>query len=121
MMTPGLMNNYVEFNPTQPNIFVSSNDRSGLYLRDLRTCFSSTSGLGKKDPLVRYATKLLKTNQKSIQISKPVDITSAKFSPDGKMLCANIQKYYPILYDLVDKDPIAILKDPSFSSLATIK
>ncbi|KAJ2992452.1 hypothetical protein HDV02_003057 [Globomyces sp. JEL0801] len=119
MFVPGRGQNHAQFNPVIPNLFVTADDKGGIFLFDIRTAFSKSSD---KEPIIQYTTRLVKQNK----ISKPSDITSATWSADGKMLGANIQRWYPTIYHLNDPDPICLLKtnaikNQHFKSLATIK
>jgi WD repeat-containing protein 22 len=106
--------NSVSFHPTQPHLFLSTDRSGGIYLRDLRFCFSQNSLYVRK-----YNTRLY--NGSSGRRSVPLDIPSAVWSPDGKRLGAIINCYKPTIYTLDDPDPICILDASTYKSLSTIK
>jgi DDB1- and CUL4-associated factor 5 len=110
----GRRQNYVSMNPTNPYYFVTSDDRGGMLLYDLRSAFSHVS---TSTHILEYTTRLCQDQK----ISRPVDVTSAVWNSDGTMLCANIQRWVPTLYSLNDPDPVGVLQEPRFSSLATVK
>jgi WD repeat-containing protein 22 len=111
----GKRQNFVQFNPSFPNLFVTTDDRGGIYLHDIRSCF----GRDHQDNhhLVKYTTKMAKGKY----VSRPFDVTSAVWSSDGMYLGANIQRYNPLIYYYNEPDPLCVLKQDNYSSLATIK
>lgn len=121
-----VMQNSVEFNPANPLQFVTSDSASGVFLWDLRTAFSHRTWSQSRRhspviPLMAYSTKTVKFHNSNLFISKHIDISSAVFSKDGTYICANIQKSNPTIYATDLQDPVAILDDPGWSSLSTIK
>ncbi|KAJ3126287.1 hypothetical protein HK100_010342 [Physocladia obscura] len=99
--------NCVTFNPTMPDLFLSSDDAGHIILRDLRM-----SGFENSDKkLYQYVTQLCETSR--LQIANPIDTTSVVFSPCGKMFAATMQKWRPTLYSTSDSFPIAIFKSES--------
>jgi WD40 repeat protein len=109
----GRRQNYVQFNPTNPYLFVTSDDRGGMLLYDLRSAFSQTTSTH----LIEYTTRLCKEQK----VSRPADVTSAVFDSTGNFLCSQLQRWLPTLYQLNDPDPLCVFGEPSFSSLATVK
>lgn len=115
----GRRQNYVEFNPTNPYLFITSDDRGAILLHDIRFAFSVCDGdsHSKQQYLRQYTTRMLTKDK----ISRPADVTSAAWSPCGNFIGANIQRGSPLIYEKEDPDPICVLEDAKFSSLATIK
>ncbi|KAJ3358748.1 hypothetical protein HDU91_005121 [Kappamyces sp. JEL0680] len=106
----GTRNNYVEFHPHRSELFCTSDDRGGIHLWDIRNWCEGKA-------LTSFTTSLAKDSF----VSRPPDITSAKFSPDGQFIGASIQKYKPVIYSISDPHPVALLDGYGYSSLATIK
>jgi WD repeat-containing protein 22 len=98
----------VQFNPTKNNLFLTCGDKGGIELFDLRR-FDA--------PLLKYHTDLCCLGKHSNKL----DITGLVWDPSGEFLVANVQLFYPTLYDYNDPFPLATLYDPSFTSLCTIK
>jgi DDB1- and CUL4-associated factor 5 len=84
-------------------------------LHDLRASFK------EGDPSSKFITKYTTRLRKGSLFSRPLDITSATWSPDGKLFGANIQHFDSVIYSMNNADPICILKQKEYSSLATIK
>ena len=53
--------------------------------------------------------------------SNDVHIPSAVWSPDGLLIGAIINEFYPTIYSIDDPLPLCVLKSKSYSSVTTIK
>jgi WD40 repeat protein len=111
--------NHVEFNPINPEIFVTSDDRGCILLFDWRNCFGSN---WNDAALLGFTTRQVQ-NEK---ISPLVDIPSCSWSPDGKYLGAIFHNHFPTIYLANDPDPICVLEskrngDQFYQSRLTMK
>ncbi|ORY43622.1 WD40 repeat-like protein [Rhizoclosmatium globosum] len=97
--------NCVTFNPTMPNLFLTCDEAGGIFLRDLRKSFTTTTT--NPSPLLQHYNTTLSTGPHT---SNPLDTTSVAFSPCGTMFGATFQKWYPALYSLRDPFPLAFFK-----------
>ncbi|KAJ3311448.1 DDB1- and CUL4-associated factor 5 [Boothiomyces sp. JEL0838] len=103
----GRRQNSVQFNPVNQNLFISSDDKGGVYLYDLRNLEQS----------FKYNTRI-HTNTK---LSNPSDVTCAVWNEYGTQIGTNVQKFYPLIFNVNDPQPILMCYDDNFNSLCTIK
>ncbi|KAJ3325339.1 hypothetical protein HDV06_004198 [Boothiomyces sp. JEL0866] len=104
---PGKRQNSVQFNPANQNLFISSDDRGGVYLYDIRNLSQS----------IKFNTRI-HTNTK---YSYPSDVTCAVWNEYGTRIGTNVQKFYPLIFNVNDPQPILMCHDNNFNSLCTIK
>ena len=114
MLTP---QNCVQFNPLIPHLFITSDQRGGIFLFDDRKSFGADH-----IPLKTYSTKLLKGQVKG----RVVDIPSAVWSPDGNKIGAILNGFYPTIYDMNDENPMYFLSSSAkenhgYKSISTLK
>ncbi|KAJ3269399.1 hypothetical protein HDV01_001440 [Terramyces sp. JEL0728] len=104
---PGKRQNSVQLNPVNQNLFISSDDKGGVYLYDIRNLNDS----------IRFNTRL----HTKTKFSYPGDVTCAVWNEYGTQIGANIQKFYPLIYNIYDSQPMLMCYDDNFSSTCTIK
>lgn len=69
--------NFVEYNPVNPNLFVSSDDGGGIHLYDVRSCFGKS---WDDTHVLKYTTSLTRGTRKAHSIDIPSSIWSAEVS-----------------------------------------
>ncbi|KAJ3187967.1 hypothetical protein HDU85_006360 [Gaertneriomyces sp. JEL0708] len=125
LKTPGRRQNSVAFNPVIQNLFLTADDKGGLYLRDVRMLSRNDvgqAGSGNTVPVQKYATQL----QKGHKVARPVEIPSAVWNATGRLIGAVVHRWWPTIYAIDTSEPVCLLKTPhvnghGFKSAATVK
>lgn len=117
----GRRHNSVEFNPMFPNNFICSDDNGSILLYDLRKCFYSNDSTAHA-PLMKYTTSMCRSNF----VSRPADITSAVWHPEGRLIGAVTHNSTPTIYEMSNPHPLCILQcaesqGQHYQSVITIK
>ncbi|TPX72345.1 hypothetical protein SpCBS45565_g00415 [Spizellomyces sp. 'palustris'] len=123
--TPGIRQNSVNFNPVADRLFLTSDDKGGVLLHDLRLVKRHW-----KEPSSATLSPVRKLRRGSAS-ARPADIPSALLSTNGgivinRYIGAIIHRWYPTLYTPSSPDPVCVLKTTSegahgFKSVATVK
>ncbi|KND00766.1 uncharacterized protein SPPG_03879 [Spizellomyces punctatus DAOM BR117] len=122
--TPGIRQNSVNFNPVADRLFLTSDDKGGVLLHDLRLVKRhwKEPSSATPSPVRKFTTQL----RRGSATARPADIPSAVWSHDGRYIGAIIHRWYPTLYTPSSPDPVCVLKTTSdgahgFKSVATVK
>ncbi|KAL0960803.1 hypothetical protein HGRIS_005819 [Hohenbuehelia grisea] len=94
----------LQFHPEMDHIFVTSDHKGSLCLRDMRMAFGTLSQRRQSGIVQIYNTKLSKRGVN--HISNP-EATSVTFDSTGNKLAVTLMHYLPTIYSLSDPNPIA--------------
>ncbi|KAH9936079.1 WD40 repeat-like protein [Fomitopsis serialis] len=95
----------VQFHPEMPHIFVTSDNRGEVCLRDTRTAFGPRSQRRDKGVAQKYVTTISKPSTR--YLSNP-EVSSVTFDRTGTKLAATMTHFSPTIYSLSDPYPIAV-------------
>ncbi|KAF5340637.1 hypothetical protein D9611_007483 [Ephemerocybe angulata] len=93
----------VEYHPRMEHLFVTSDNRGNVCLRDERMAFGSLPERSDGG-VMRFNTKLSKRSAK--HIVRP-EVSSLSFDREGERLALTLLHYLPTIYTISDPNPIA--------------
>lgn len=96
----------IEYHPYMDHLFVTSDSRGSVCLRDERMAFGPPSRRSQQGVVLEYNTRLCQ--QVSNRVSNP-EPSSVVFDRDGNKLAVTLLHYYPTIYALSDPNPVAVL------------
>ncbi|KAF8630849.1 hypothetical protein AX17_005208 [Amanita inopinata Kibby_2008] len=96
----------IEYHPHMDHLFVTSDNRGNVCLRDDRMAFGPSSRRSQLGVVQEYNTKLCR---KSVGHLTNPESSSVTFDRDGSKLAVTMLHYYPTIYALSDPNPIALL------------
>ncbi|KAF8895628.1 WD40-repeat-containing domain protein [Infundibulicybe gibba] len=96
----------VQYHPQMEHIFVTSESRGDVCLRDSRMTFGPLSSRTGQGVVCKYTTLL--TRGPSLPSLCNPESSSVTFDREGSMIAVTMQHYLPTLYALTDPQPVAI-------------
>ncbi|CAK5270523.1 unnamed protein product [Mycena citricolor] len=100
----------VQFHPMMEHIFLSSDSRGRVCLRDTRMAFGPSSSRTKEGVVHSYHTYICRRSSSSLA---RLETSSVVFNSDGSQLCATNLHHHPIIYNLNDPYPVAVCSAPN--------
>ncbi|KAH9841355.1 WD40 repeat-like protein [Rhodofomes roseus] len=95
----------VQFHPEMPHIFVTSDNRGEMCLRDTRMAFGPKSRRRDKGIVQKYVTTITKPSIRHLSNS---EVSSVTFDRTGTKLAATMMHCSPAIYSLSDPYPVAV-------------
>lgn len=95
----------VEYHPIMEHIFVSSDSRGNVCLRDARMAFGPSSNRTREGIVQIYNTMLCKKSPN--RLCNP-EASSVTFDKDGAKLAVTMLHHFPTIYALSDSHPLAV-------------
>ncbi|KAI0648164.1 WD40 repeat-like protein [Trametes meyenii] len=95
----------VQYHPTIPQLFATSDTRGVVCLRDMRMTFGPHSQRRNQGIVLKYVTTI--SRQGVASMARP-ETSSLVFDRDGRRLALTMLHHYPTLYSLNDPYPIAM-------------
>ncbi|KAF8798922.1 WD40 repeat-like protein [Phlegmacium glaucopus] len=96
----------VQYHPIMEHIFVTSDAKGRVCLRDARMAFGSARKQSNAGVVLTYNTKI--TKKMFSHLSNP-EASSVVFDREGKKLAVTFVHYLPTIYALSDPNPLAVL------------
>ncbi|KAH9847949.1 WD40 repeat-like protein [Lenzites betulinus] len=95
----------VQYHPTMPQLFATSDTRGAACLRDARMAFGPLTERHRNGVVHEYVTTIARQGQEFM--ARP-ETSSLTFDRDGRRLVLTMLHHYPTLYALEDPFPIAM-------------